>query len=302
MHRHLLELGLGVDEGEGLGPEGALAVLPTRAFRLPPEAHMTFGSCLPTSLWTTVTVREGRAAVSIGAVATGQIDPLPSIRSRSAVTSAGALLVIGMTAAFLELRVPGIDHGTHLLVMLTLAMGAGLLFGRGPAKAALAIGGVVSTIASVMTVDNVFTTPHAYVQLLTYLLTGTAFVVLMPLAASRRRQAASLVAAQPAAAPRLQGLVEALTARELEVLRLAATGIAVDDMASRLFVSPNTVKTHLTHIYAKLGVRGRSDAVRAALECGCLTLADICPHQLANKSAESPVSVTTLRREPTTID
>ncbi len=73
-------------------------------------------------------------------------------------------------------------------------------------------------------------------------------------------------------------LAETLTSRELEILRVAATGMAVEEVARRLCLSPNTVKTHLTHIYAKLGVRGRSDAVRAALHAGCLTPADICPH------------------------
>ena len=77
-------------------------------------------------------------------------------------------------------------------------------------------------------------------------------------------------------------LLEPLTARELEVLHLAATGISVDEIARRLYVSPNTVKTHLTHIYGKLGVRGRSEAIRAALHCGCLSPEDICPHLVAH--------------------
>jgi DNA-binding CsgD family transcriptional regulator len=243
-----------------------------------------------------VTVYAGSVVVSVGGVAAGPVGPLPGRRSRAGAGSAAALLVVGAIAAFLELRITDLDHGTHLLVVLTLVMGAGLLFGRAAAATALAVGGSVCTAASVMTVDNVLTTPHAYVQLLTYLLAGAAFVVLIPLAARARRQATGQVAAHPAAAPRVQGMVEPLTVRELEVLRLAATGISVDDMAERLFVSPNTVKTHLTHIYAKLGVRGRSDAVRAALHCGCLTLTDICPHLLADGAAGSPVPVTTEHR------
>ena len=74
-------------------------------------------------------------------------------------------------------------------------------------------------------------------------------------------------------------LVEPLTDRELEVLRLAATGIAVKAIGAQLYLSPNTVKTHLTHAYAKLGVRGRSDAIRAGLHHGLLAPADICPHR-----------------------
>ena len=91
-------------------------------------------------------------------------------------------------------------------------------------------------------------------------------------------------------------MVEALTDRELEILRLAASGIAVEEISARLFVSPNTVKTHLTHVYAKLGVRGRPDAIRAALHYGCLTPADICPHRYPPEAAESPLSVSAQRR------
>ena len=75
------------------------------------------------------------------------------------------------------------------------------------------------------------------------------------------------------------------------MLRLAATGIPVDEIADRLFVSPNTVKTHLTHIYGKLGVRGRSEAIRAALHCGCLSPEDICPHLVVDGAVASPVPV-----------
>ncbi len=217
-------------------------------------------------------------------------------RSRSAAGYSAALLVAGAIAVFLEIRIADLDHGTHLLVVLTLVIGTALLFGPGPATATLATGGVVSTTASIITVDGVFDTPHAYVQLLTYLLVGATFVVLVPLALRARRQPANPVPVSSAASAGGQGLIEPLTVREYEILRLAATGITVDEMAGRLFLSPNTVKTHLTHVYAKLGARGRSDAVRAALHSGCLTPADICPHVFANGAAGSPLPVTTEHR------
>jgi len=56
-----------------------------------------------------------------------------------------------------------------------------------------------------------------------------------------------------------------LTSRETAVAWLAADGLSTDQVAQRLRVSPDTVKTHLRHVYAKLGVRNRSELTRAVL-------------------------------------
>ena len=64
---------------------------------------------------------------------------------------------------------------------------------------------------------------------------------------------------------------EPLSQRELEVLELVARGSTNRDAASRLFISEATVKTHLLHIYAKLGVNDRTAAVAEAFEQGLLT-------------------------------
>ncbi|HVV21230.1 MAG TPA: response regulator transcription factor [Pseudonocardiaceae bacterium] len=65
--------------------------------------------------------------------------------------------------------------------------------------------------------------------------------------------------------------VSALSPRELEVLALVARGVTNRDAAKRLFVSEATVKTHLLHIYAKLGVNDRAAAVAIGYERGLLT-------------------------------
>jgi DNA-binding CsgD family transcriptional regulator len=61
-----------------------------------------------------------------------------------------------------------------------------------------------------------------------------------------------------------------LTPRELEVLRVMAHGLTVRHAAERLSISPATVKTHLEHIYYKLGVRERTSAVASALRSGLI--------------------------------
>ncbi|OPC84425.1 DNA-binding response regulator [Embleya scabrispora] len=58
----------------------------------------------------------------------------------------------------------------------------------------------------------------------------------------------------------------ALTVREVEILQLLARGVGNAEIARRLFISQATVKTHLGHIYAKLGVDTRTAAVSVATE------------------------------------
>jgi two-component system, NarL family, response regulator LiaR len=58
---------------------------------------------------------------------------------------------------------------------------------------------------------------------------------------------------------------ETLTEREVEILQLLAMGHTNRDIAGKLFISPDTVKTHLEHIYQKLGATDRTAAVAEAM-------------------------------------
>jgi DNA-binding NarL/FixJ family response regulator len=55
---------------------------------------------------------------------------------------------------------------------------------------------------------------------------------------------------------------DSLTPTEQSVVELAARGLSNPDIAARLYVSRGTVKTHLAHVYAKLGVANRTDLTR----------------------------------------
>mgnify|MGYP002682906977 CR=1 FL=1 len=65
---------------------------------------------------------------------------------------------------------------------------------------------------------------------------------------------------------------EALSGREIEVLQLVAKGKSNKEIGKALHISIATVKTHLIHIYAKLGVDDRTAAVTAALERRIISL------------------------------
>jgi DNA-binding NarL/FixJ family response regulator len=85
-----------------------------------------------------------------------------------------------------------------------------------------------------------------------------------------RRLVSEFARVRPSA-PRRPDALSELTPRETEVLRLVAEGLSNGEIAERLVVSDETVKTHVSRVLGKLGVRDRTQAVVVAYESGLVT-------------------------------
>lgn len=73
---------------------------------------------------------------------------------------------------------------------------------------------------------------------------------------------------------REEDVLDQLTGREMEVLRLAAKGMTNQEIAQELIISVRTVQVHLSNVFSKMGVGSRTEAVLHALRKGWITLED----------------------------
>jgi DNA-binding CsgD family transcriptional regulator len=155
--------------------------------------------------------------------------------------------------------------GGVFLLLLVPVLVAAVGFGARSGLLALLLGVAGAGYIAAFRAHPWLTDPADLLRLVPYLCIG-GFIVLVGevLRASVRHRVPIAGPAGPGA------LVEPLTERELEVLGLAASGLTTDEIADGLFVSRNTVKSHLRHAYGKLGVRNRAEAVAMALHSGAI--------------------------------
>jgi DNA-binding NarL/FixJ family response regulator len=107
-------------------------------------------------------------------------------------------------------------------------------------------------------------------------------------AESIARSVAGLVTASQSALSGVNGQrLEKLTPREIEVLRLMADGLGNGEIAGRLFISEKTVKVHVSHIFEKLSVGTRVQAVLAAIQLHRSGGAELAPRSTVSSSASA---------------
>jgi LuxR family maltose regulon positive regulatory protein len=186
-------------------------------------------------------------------------DDLGYLREFEHVTLARALLARhpSEAARFLERLLAAAEEGrregsvVETLVLLALAHQAGE--DRAAALAAL---------AQALTKAE----PEGYVRV--FLDQGAPLLGLLRAAGDPARRILAEAGATGAGPPVQRGLVEPLSGRELEVLRLLRTELNGPEIARELVVSLNTMRTHTKSIFTKLGVTSRRAAVRRAEELG----------------------------------
>lgn len=164
-----------------------------------------------------------------------------------------------------------VERGTSADVLLVdLQFGAGRLGGADATRAIVGVGGPPVLILTTYGSDqDILEAVEAGAS--GYLLKDAPTGELM---AAVRAAAAGAVTLGPTIAAKLLDRLRrpeiSLTQREFEVLGMVARGHSNDAIARELFLSRSTVKSHLAHVYDKLGVQSRTEALAVARERGLL--------------------------------
>ena len=226
-----------------------------------------------------VWIRQGRIGEALGWAREQGLsvdDDLSYLREFEHITLARLLLARYQS----ERAEPSLHEATRLLERLLLTAEEGERTGRVieilvlQALAHQALGDIPAALAALERA-MMLAEPEGYVRV--FADEGPAMASLLRAAAKqgiRRDYARRLLAAVSGAehgGPVEQALIEPLSERELDVLRLLATELDGPAIARELMVSLNTMRTHTKNIYAKLAVTSRRAAVRRAAELGLLS-------------------------------
>jgi LuxR family maltose regulon positive regulatory protein len=243
---------------------GAAALLATAAPQARQQAFAALQLPEVAALETLLALRQGQVAAAVEAAHREDI-PLSRALVELAQGDAAAALALA-TAYRQQAEVKGwADERLKAMVLQALGYQA-----QGDREAA------VHTLAEALALAE----PGGFIR--TFIDEGQPMAQLAAAAAARgimpdysARLLAALAAQQPkrrdsAAAPAARPLIEPLSERELEVLRLIAAGLSNHEICERLFLALDTVKGHNRRIFDKLQVQRRTEAVARARELGLL--------------------------------
>jgi DNA-binding CsgD family transcriptional regulator len=183
----------------------------------------------------------------------------PGKRMATAIAIAVVAVVLAQALGW---RFPS---GSLFLLLVPPVLLSSTALGASAGATTLAIGVLGAAAIAWLEGGPLLDEPTDALRLATYVCAGAMTVVgASVLRSSVRRSATVRGTSRP------RSLIEPLTPRETEVLSLAASGLTNAEIARRLRVSGNTVKSHLAHAYGKLGARNRSEAVVAGLHSGSI--------------------------------
>ena len=134
---------------------------------------------------------------------------------------------------------------------------------RGDPAAVLTLAGALQTARRENFLSTVVTTAP---QVTSYLVEQATQMRPDPFTKQLTATALEVRATQPRTSPPGRGLAEPLTTAELGILELLPSTSSYEQIAAALYVSRNTVKTHIRAVYQKLGVTSRSQAVERAVD------------------------------------
>lgn len=191
-----------------------------------------------------------------------------SLRVRRRVRYGIPLLLVLVALVLVDVLRPALPGGGVFLLLLLPVMVSAIAFGGGAGAEALLLGAAGSVLLVLMREHPWLQDPDDMARLALYLAEGLFIVVV---AGALRGAVQHLPIARPDSAGRGLRLPEPLTLRETDVLRLAASGLSIEQIGRELYLSRNTVKSHLAHAYGKLGAHNRAEAVAAGLLWGCIS-------------------------------
>jgi DNA-binding CsgD family transcriptional regulator len=185
------------------------------------------------------------------------------------------LVLVAAALVLVDLVAPAFPGSGGFLVLLIPVVLCAAILGPRRGIVALVLGALGAVILVPVRGHPWLSSPDDVARLMLYLAVGTGTIIAIG-AIPRERHGTWRVIPPPAAGPPQTGLVEPLTLRELDVLRLAARGASNDEIGRHLYVSRNTVKSHLAHAYGKLGAHNRAQAIAAGLNEGLLDADSLC--------------------------